>query len=323
MIMTPEFLHYFSAALALSLGALGGGIGQGIAGLGVIQSMGRQPAGEASNFRAMVIGLALIETGIILALVIALLLLFSSYNEMTWAIALSELGIALALGTAAASVSIASSFVVKASSKSIARQPFFAQKIITVMLLIQSIIEAPVIFAFIISLLIRSRTNETMTLVEGYRNLAAGLTIAFGSIGPSIGQAIFGYASCSSLGSHKNSYSKIFPFTLLNEVVIETPIIFCLLVAFMILYTPLDVVTAGQETIQIITLMVVPFVIGLGALGTSSGIGFTASKGCAQVAQEPENYNLIVRNTLLASAFIETGIIYSMIIVFLLMSRIS
>ncbi len=119
MIMTPELLHYISASLALGLGSLGGGIGQGIAGLGVIQSMGRQPAGEASNFRAMVIGLALIETGIILALVISLLLLFSSYPVMTWAIALSEFGIALALGTAAASVSIASSFVVKAASKSI------------------------------------------------------------------------------------------------------------------------------------------------------------------------------------------------------------
>ncbi len=323
MIFTPEFLHYFSASLTLVLGALGGGIGQGIAGLGVIESMGRQPAGEASNFRAMVIGLALIETGIILALVIALLLLFSSYGEITWAIALSELGIALALGTAAAAVSVASSFVVKASSKSIARQPFFAQKIITIMLLIQSIIEAPVIFAFIISLLIRSRIHESMTVLEGVRNLAAGMTIAFGSIGPSIGQAIFGYASCSSLGTHKNSYSKIFPFTLLNEVVIETPVIFCLLVSFMILYTPFEAVSGGDVVLQMTTLLVVPFVIGLGALGTSSGIGYTASRGCYQIAQEPENYSLIVRNTLLAGAFIETGIIYAMIIVFLLITRIS
>ncbi len=323
MIMTPELLHYCSAALVLGLGAFGGGIGQGIAGLGVIRSMGRQPVSEASNFRAMVIGLALIETGIILALVIALLLLFSKYPQMTWGIALSELGIALALGSAAASVGIASSFIVKAASQSIARQPFFSQKIITVMLLIQSIIEAPVVFAFIISLFIHTRTHETMTLLEGVRNLAAGLTIALGSIGPSIGQSIFGYASCSSLGTHKNSYGRIFTFTLLNEVVIETPVIFCLLVSFMILYMPLTVASEGQIVVQGVTLLVIPWIIGLGAFGTSVGIGFMASKGCYQIAQEPENYGVIVRSTLLTGAFIETGIIYSMIIVFLLISRIS
>lgn len=322
-MITPEFLHYFSATLALTIGAFGGGLGQGIAALGVINAMSRQPISEASNFRAMVIGLALIETGIILSLVISLILLFSSHAEMTWAIALSELGIALALGVAAASVSISSSFIVKAASNSIARQPFFAQKIITIMLLIQSIIEAPVIFAFIIALLIKTKTHDTMTLLEGFRNLAAGLTIAIGSIGPSIGQAIFGYASCSSLGTHKNSYSKIFPFTLLNEVVIETPIIFCLLISFIILYTPFGVTSDTHLVLQASTLISVAFVIGLGALGTSTGIGFTAAKGCYQVGQEPENYNIIVRNTLLAGAFIETGIIYAMIIALLLISRIS
>lgn len=323
MIITPEFVHYGAAALALGLGAFGGGIGQGIAGLGVIHSMGRQPASEASSFRAMVIGLALIETGIILALVVSLLLLFSAHGQITWAIALSELGIACALGTAAASVSIASSFVVKASAKSIARQPFFAQKIITMMLLIQSIIEAPVIFAFIISLIIRTRITDEMTMLDAVKNLSAGLAIGLGSIGPSIGQAMFGYASCATLGTHKNSYSKVFPFTLLNEVVIETPVIFCLLVAFMILYSPIVALSSAEEMTQMLVLLVVPFVIGMGALGASTGIGFTASKGCYQIAQEPENYNIILRSTLLAGAFIETAVIYSMIIVFLLITRIS
>ena len=319
-MILADFLHYFSAIIALCLGAIGGGIGQGIAGFSVIQSLERQPTGNDSEFRAMVIGLALIESGIIIALVITLLLLFGEKKDISMGIALSELGIGLAIGLAAASISIASSFIVKASCQSIARQPFFAQKIITVMLLAQSIIEAPVIFAFIIALLIKTNITPTMDIIDGVKYLAAGLTIGIGSIGPSIGQAIFGYAACSSIGINKNAYNKIFPFTLLSEVVIETPMIFCLLLAFIIIYTPSSV---PQEVLQGATFLSAAFAIGVSALGTSIGIGYTAAKSCYQIAYEPSNYPLIIRTALLIEAFIESAVIYAMIVAFLLIMKVS
>lgn len=319
-MMTPEFLHYFSAIIALSLGGIGGGIGQGIAGLSVIQSLTRQPTGNDSEFKAMVIGLALIESGIILALVITLMLLFREKKELTLAIGLSELGIGLAIGCAAAAISIASSFIVKASCHSIARQPFFAQKIITVMLLVQSIIEAPLIFAFIVSLLIRGQLSHTTTIFHGLKNLAAGLTIGLGSIGPSIGQAIFGYAACTSIGLNKNAYNKIFPFTLLSQVVIETPMIFCLLIAFIIIYTPISIT---ESILQSAALVTAACTIGLGALGTSIGIGYASAKSCYQIAYDPTNYPLIIRTTLLIEAFIESAVIYAMIVAFLLVLKVS
>ena len=125
----------------------------------------------------------------------------------------AEIGMALAVGFAAFSISIASSMVVRACTTAISRQPLFASKIFTFMLLTQSIIEAPVIFAFILGFLIKTNSNAMMPEVQGLKFLCAGLLFALGCIGPSVGQAIFASAACSSIGINKHAYSKIFPFT--------------------------------------------------------------------------------------------------------------
>ncbi|MFH1831397.1 MAG: ATP synthase F0 subunit C [bacterium] len=314
----PVFLHYFSAALAMMLGVVGGGLAQGIAGLSTLEAMERQPTGGDSLFKSLIIGLALIESGLIIALVMSLMVLFS-VQEPTMASALCELGMGLAIGTAAASISIASSFVVRAATFAISRQPFFAQKIITIMLLTQSIIEAPVIFAFIVSLLIKMNISPSMTVYESLRYFAAALAVALGSIGPSIGQGIFANAACSSIGLNKRAYEKVFPFTLVTQAVIETPMIFSMLVSLLIIYSHIILLDFSQGII----LITAAATIGFGALGSAAGIGFAASKSCYQIASEPANYGPIFRATLLVLAFIESMVIYALIIAMLLIKQAS
>ena len=319
--MLPNFLHYFSAILALGLATIGGGLGQGLAGMNALQAMERQQLGRDNTFKAMLIGLALIESGIVIALVMSLLMLLGAPKEITLEISLSELGIGLAIGLAALSTSIASSFVVSAATQGIGRQPFFAQKIITLMLLCQSIIEAPVLFSFIISLLIKTTINDNMVVIDGVKNLAAGLVIGLASIGPSIGQALFCQAACTAVSANKNAYNKIFPFALFGQAFIETPIIFCLLLALMFLfYVPTLGTMFFPQGPVILTAAVT---LGLGALGTGAGIGLSASRSCEQIAQEPNNYPLMIKLTLLTSTFIESSVIYAMIVSFLLILKIS
>jgi F0F1-type ATP synthase membrane subunit c/vacuolar-type H+-ATPase subunit K len=61
----------------------------------------------------MVLGLALIESGVILSLVITLMLLFGGTTKITLGIGLSELGMGLSIGLAALSISIASAYAVR------------------------------------------------------------------------------------------------------------------------------------------------------------------------------------------------------------------
>ena len=318
--MTPEFLHYGAATLALTLGAIGGGIGQGIAGKGIIEASDRQPTGGESNFKALIIGLSLIESGIIISLIITLMLLFASGPVMTWGTAWAELGISLAVGIAGASISIAASYPVKAAAHAISRQPFFAQKILTSMVLAQSIIEAAVIFAFVVALLIYTQLSAALTVYEGLKFLAAGLAIGLGCVGPCIGQAIFSHSACTALGKNKNAYDKIFPFTLLSQAITETPLVLCLLVSLIIIYNPIN---TGALFFQTASLLTAALTISLGSFGTSIGIGFTASRASLQIAQEPANYSVIVKTALLIEAFIESSVIYTMIIALLIIIKSS
>ncbi len=317
-MLTPELLHYFAIGLAVSLGAVGTGIGQGIAAFGSLGSLSRQSESNDQIFRSMVIGLAFIESGVVLALVIALLMLFGGQAKIIWATAIAEVGIALAIGVSATAISIASSFAVKSSSQSISRQPFSSQKILTLMLLCQSIIEAPVVFAFIISLVVRAGFSESLTIFEGVKYFSACFCMALGCVGPSIGQGIFANATCDAVGLNEDAYGKIFTFSVINEAVIETPLIFSLLMSILIVYLP---ISATSPFSHAITLLVAALTIGLGSLGAGSAIGIVASKGCKQIALKPVCYPAVFRSTLLSQAFIESCAIYALIIALTLVTR--
>jgi len=186
------------------------------------------------------------------------------------------------------------------------------------MLVAQSIIEAPVIFAFIISLIIRANFNDGITIFEGIKFLAAGICIALGSIGPSTGQAVFAESSCKSIGLNTDAYNKIFPFSIINEAVIETPLIFCLLVSILILFMPIQATSPLSSSI---CFLAAAFTIGFGALGTATAAGFVAAKSSKQIALEPKNYSILFRTTILCQAFIESAVIYTLIIALALITR--
>jgi len=319
-MITPELLHHISVVLPLAVASVGTGLGQGIAAFGALESLMRQDLGKEQSFRAMVIGLALTESAVVIALVVTILTLFGIKFEMNWAIAISELGIALAISFAAFFVSLASSFAVKSACISITRQPFAAQKILTLMLVLQSLIEAALIFAFIIVLFIRASLTDSLNIYEGFKLLSAGAAIGLGCIGPLIGQAIFVNKACMAIGLNKDAYHKILPYSLLSEAAIETPLIFSLLVAFLILYMPLS---SSNYFLSAASCLIAAITISLGALGGAIASGKVSSKGCVQVALQPEAYPSLIRSTLLAQAFVESTVIYSLIVaLFLIIKKI-
>lgn len=67
-----------AAGLAIGLGAIGSGIGMGHAIRGALEGMSRNPETGGRLLTTMLIGLAMIESITIYALVIALILLFSN-----------------------------------------------------------------------------------------------------------------------------------------------------------------------------------------------------------------------------------------------------
>lgn len=76
--MTAELdLAKLGAGIAIAFGAIGGGLGIGIATKGVVEAIARQPEVKAEAFKNFIIGAGLAEATAIYALVVAILLIFS------------------------------------------------------------------------------------------------------------------------------------------------------------------------------------------------------------------------------------------------------
>ncbi|HKK54218.1 MAG TPA: ATP synthase F0 subunit C [Patescibacteria group bacterium] len=74
--MEIEAVKYLAAGLAIGLGALGPGIGEGIAASKALEAIGRNPEASGKVTPLMFVAMAIIESTAIYALVVALIILF-------------------------------------------------------------------------------------------------------------------------------------------------------------------------------------------------------------------------------------------------------
>ncbi len=62
--------------------------------------------------------------------------------------------------------------------------------------------------------------------------------------------------------------------------------------------------------------------IGLAALGGSIGIGLVGAKAVEAMARQPEQAGSIRANMIVAIAFVETAILYALVITFMILSSV-
>ncbi len=74
----PNVARLFAAAAAIGLGAIGPGLGIGLAVRGAMEAIGRNPEAEGAVRTTLIIGAGLAEAVAIYAFVIALILIFAA-----------------------------------------------------------------------------------------------------------------------------------------------------------------------------------------------------------------------------------------------------
>lgn len=79
-IIALKIFAALAAAIAIGLGTIGTGLGQGNAVAKAMEAIGRNPEATGRLQTVMIIGLAFIESLAIYALVVALILLFLKWN---------------------------------------------------------------------------------------------------------------------------------------------------------------------------------------------------------------------------------------------------
>jgi F0F1-type ATP synthase membrane subunit c/vacuolar-type H+-ATPase subunit K len=312
-----EFIHYSTIALAVGVTALGVGLGQGVTSNAALKAMSRQPEARNDILRASILGVALIETAAVIGIFMSIVLLIASKPKPTPLYAdISSIGIALAICTTGLVLGIASSLPAQAAFESMARQPFWSRRILSFMVMTQALTQMPIIAGLVVAIFIRNQALVTTSIADCLRLVASGLTIGIGSIGPAIGLAIFAKQACASMGINPSVYKKILSFTIISQAIVETPIIFALVVSMTLLF----VAPAGEQIslLKGVAYLAAGICTALGTFGPGISSGKTAAAACKGITYHPEQFEALSRLSLFAQGLIETCAIYAIIISFML-----
>jgi F0F1-type ATP synthase membrane subunit c/vacuolar-type H+-ATPase subunit K len=311
----PSMIRLLGPAAAVALSSCGAALGQGIAFHGSSSSLTRQDMSAQRIMQTMILGFALIESGAVLSLITAIAFVFSPITHPTYAVALTEVSVGVAVGISALCAGIASGFATSGAGYAIALNPLMAQRTTTFMLVLQSLAEAPIIFAMLIAFLIRSKLTGDMTLSQSVVYSASAITMGLGSIGPAIGQSIIAWKNLRTLGRNQDLYTRIFSLSLISEVFAETPLFFAFIIALRLAY-----VTAPATLLPIHALSYLGATLssGLGGIGTATGAAWVSGHAAVAVAEQTDSYHVISRTALLSQVLIETGAIFAFAIAFLI-----
>lgn len=316
-VALASILHYGSIVCVVATSSLSVSIGEGFATLAALRAIERQPGARSEILRAHILGAALIEGSAIFGLLIAILLVgWIPSGTMLLRSSIAETGIGIAMSMICGVLGFVSGFPITTACNSIARQPFMSQKIVSFMIMSQALLQTPLIAALLVCAFISLQIPALQTNLDGIRLLAAGLTIGLGCIGPTIGLALCARESLRAISISKRLYNKILSFTLLSEAIIETPVIFSLVVSFLILFLvhPL----AHIDILRGTALVSAAFACGIGTFGPGIASGNTAKNAVIAFANNHDNHSDITKMSFLAQGIIETSVIYATLIAILL-----
>jgi F0F1-type ATP synthase membrane subunit c/vacuolar-type H+-ATPase subunit K len=191
------------------------------------------------------------------------------------------------------------------------------QKILSFMIILLVLLQTPLISALMISLFIQFQLPLLTNNYDAARLLASGIAIGFGSIGPCIALARVAQSALAGIGINRKIFPKMVSFALITEAIIETPIIFSLIISLMLLF----VVPPIQEgdIARVVAHIGATCCIGLGTLGAGLGSGLVAHKAAELVTTHSDQYGSIIRTSFFAQGLIETAVLYATLIAFFLL----
>ena len=156
--MSLGIANYLIASLAVTATAMSAGISQGLTNRAAFKAIDLQPAAHDDLRKLALLTSAIIETAAILGVFIGILLLVETAPAVNlWYSDFAKIGIGLAIVGAGFIIGLVSSWPAQEACYSMARQPFEAQCIFNFTLIVLSVIQTPLVLAFIIAFFIKAQ----------------------------------------------------------------------------------------------------------------------------------------------------------------------
>jgi F0F1-type ATP synthase membrane subunit c/vacuolar-type H+-ATPase subunit K len=316
---TWEFLgRYLGAGLALGFGGIGAAIGMGRAAASTNEAVSRQPQSHGTLLRTMLIGQAVGSSPSIFALVIGLLILFvpasTAVDAPTFAAALIGAGLSIGLGCFGSGVGCG--WPADAACAGVARNPDRATPISSAMIIGQAVAQSPSIFATVIALiLIFVPVTATSWAAFGIC-LGVGFAMGAGALGPGVGSGTTAGGAVHGMSRWPKTQAATLRTMLITQAVSQTPAIFGMLVAFIMLFALQDL---ENNIIGFAKTLAAGIAVGFGGIGPGIGSGLAGETACAATAARPRLDALMLRTVLIGQAVSQSTAIYALIIALVLL----
>jgi len=312
---TWEYLgRYLGAGIALGLGGVGAAVGMGNAAAQANEAIMRQPRVQGEMLRTMLIGQAVGGSPSIFALVVGLFILFipAAQPEAVGGNFFAALvGAGISIGFGAFGSGLGCGWPAGKACDGVARNPKRISQSTQSMIIGQAVAQSPSIFALVVSLILVLRNQPGTDLPTMGVSLGAGIAMGVSAIGSGVGSGKTAGGAVAGIGEWPKSYGITLRTMLIGQAVCETPAIFGMLVAFIMMFAMQDV---PPGILGFATMFGAGIAVGFGGIGPGIGSGLTGGSSCSATAATPERDTLILRTMLIGQAVAQSTAIYALII---------
>lgn len=231
-----QAVAYLSAGIAIGLGGLGSGYGAGLAGKAASEAVSRQPLWSGKILGNMLVSQAVIQTPIIFALVVALVLIFATTTGSDLVVAGMFLGAAISVGAGAIGSGIGTGMAAKGAISTMGKNIEQSGNLLKTMLLGQAVAQTPTIFALLISFILMFLGGSGNDFIRFVCYLSAGITMGFGAIGPGIGSGTVAKGACIGVGENPENTGVVLRIMLLGQAVAQSTSTYSLVVALILIF---------------------------------------------------------------------------------------
>ncbi|MDM8536098.1 ATP synthase F0 subunit C [Desulfobacterales bacterium HSG17] len=235
----------------------------------------------------------------------------------TWVSVSAFLGGGLAMGLGAIGAAIGEGNAALSANAAVSRNPEASTEIFKGMLVGQAVAESASIFALVVAMILLF-TDFAPSFLVICAVLSAGLCMGLGAIGAGIGSGLPAGAACTAISRQPAVSGKLMTNMLIGSAVCQTPSIFALVTAFILIFSDFSTSPLSPTWAALIG---AGLATGLSAIGSGIGGGLVARESCEGVGRQPGASMPVTNIMLLGQAITQTPAILGMLVSFILLFK--
>ena len=222
----------------------------------------------------------------------------------------------IAMGFGAIGAGLGEGYAAGMANEGLATRPEKSVEVVKNMLIGQAISESAAIFALVIAVLILFTDPSGQSMLKAWAFLGAGLSMGFAAIGSGIGAGLAAGKACVSIVRQPASSNKILTTMLIGSAVCQTPAIFGMVIAFLLLFLDLSSIPLYPGWAAVLG---AGFATGLSAIGPAIGEGVATSQAVDGVARHHETNATTNRMLFVGLGVTESTAVYGFLISLMLL----